>query len=106
MELQRAYDTLMDEQKRAQYDRWLEGGSIIPFDTWMSLQSTHSVRILYWLSVPISTALLMPLISSMVKIHYFFHKVVSGRQRLHDIKAVGISQFYFTKSLKFVKFVP
>ena len=43
MELQRAYDVLTDEQKRAQYDRWLEGGAIIPFDTWMSLQSTHSV---------------------------------------------------------------
>ena len=46
MELQRAYDVLTDEQKRAQYDRWLEGGAIIPFDTWMSFQSTHSVRIL------------------------------------------------------------
>ena len=45
LELQRAYDTLTDEQKRAQYDRWLDGGAIIPFDTWMSLQSTHSVRV-------------------------------------------------------------
>ena len=46
MELQRAYDVLTDEQKRAQYDRWLEGGAMIPFDTWMSIHSTHSVRIL------------------------------------------------------------
>ena len=46
MKLQQAYDVLTDEQKRAQYDRWLEGGAIIPFNTWMSLQSTHSVRIL------------------------------------------------------------
>ena len=45
LELQRAYDTLTDEQKRAQYDRWLDGGAIVPFDTWMSLQSTHSVRV-------------------------------------------------------------
>ena len=45
LELQRAYNTLTDEQKRAQYDRWLDGGAIVPFDTWMSLQSTHSVRI-------------------------------------------------------------
>ena len=43
LELQRAYDVLSDDQKRAQYDRWLEGGAIVSFDTWMTLQSTHSV---------------------------------------------------------------
>lgn len=43
MELQRAYNTLTDEQQKLQYDRWLDGGAIVPFDTWMSLQSTHSV---------------------------------------------------------------
>jgi len=43
LELQHAYNTLTDEEKRAQYDRWLDGGAIVPFETWMRLQSTHGV---------------------------------------------------------------
>ncbi|XP_065912063.1 J domain-containing protein-like [Dysidea avara] len=57
LELQHAYDTLTNEEKRAQYDRWLDGGAIVPFETWMRLQSTHGS--LHWGSSPRQPAALL-----------------------------------------------